>query len=104
MLVRTDSSAAIHRIAACSMHNTHASERQISLQWQGLASSRDDRDVLRLAPRASSWAHKSESWPIHVERDASSSLSKISIRLISDVGTNQAFLLKLEQDQHPAHL
>ena len=77
MLVRTDSSAAIHRIAACSMHNTpqiymdtHASERQISLQWQGLASSRDDRDVLRLAPRASSWAHKSESWPIHVEGGA----------------------------------
>ena len=30
--------------------DTHASERQISLQWQGLASSRDDRDVLRLAP------------------------------------------------------
>ena len=25
--------------------DTHASERQISLQWQGLASSRDDRDV-----------------------------------------------------------
>ena len=70
--------------------DTHASERQISLQWQGVASSRDDRDVLRLAPRASSWAHTSESWPIHVEGDASSSLSKISIRLISDVGTSPA--------------
>ena len=43
-------------------------------------------------------------WPIHVESGASSSSSKISIRLISDVGTSPACLLKLEQDQHPAHL
>ena len=43
-------SAAIHRIVACTtlykftIHymDTHASERQISLQWQGIASSSDD--------------------------------------------------------------
>ena len=51
------------------------------------ASSRDDQDVFGCP---SSWAHKSESWPIHVEGDASSSSSKISIRLISDVGTSPA--------------
>ena len=51
--------------------DTHASERQISLQsiqWQGVASSRDDRDVLRLAP--SGVLLGSQSWPIHVESGA----------------------------------
>ena len=52
-----------------------------SLQWQGVASSRDDRDVLRLAPRASSWAHKA----------------------VAD-SRRERCILKLEQDQHPAHL
>jgi hypothetical protein len=60
--------------------DTHASERQISLQWQGLASSRDDRDVLRLSVLLGS-----------------------QVRKLADSRRGRC-ILKLEQDQHPAHL
>ena len=88
----------IHRMAACSMHNTlYIYYKFTWTRTQADAKSVFSGRALRLHVTIetsfgcpSSWAHKSESWPIHVEGDASSSSSKISIRLISDVGTSPA--------------
>ena len=93
MLVRTDSSAAIHRMAACSMHNTlHIYYKFTWTRTQADAKSVFSGRALRL----------------HVTIETSSAVPSgvllgSHVRKLAD-SRRARCILKREQDQHPAHL